>query len=321
MTTSLSPEVRLPITYDADALRSALDVVVQRYGVKSRGQFRDGSEHPNFGGLSLHSIGGRWEDLTSGYPALAGFQETELVRTAPYFKHVLDSLKCPKFAVRLHELGPQGVIEPHSDDLGFDKAMLRLHVPIIPSPDVVFLIDGHRCRWGAGELWFGDFSRRHSVHNQGKTARVHLVVDVGINDFVLGLFPEEYIRAQPRIMRYPSAIPTVPSELKKLECSFSVSGAILGMSLPEVVPLEWGQRDRYDIDVHLSGERLVLGCEGRDAIALEAIGERKFRMLGGPTHLAVSFDVEPGTGRAGALHLSMGDQDLALPVGPLRAAA
>jgi len=321
MTTSLIPEVRLPITYDVEALRAALDTGVQRFGVKSRGRFRDGSEHPNLGGLSLQSIGGRWDDVTSGRPSLVGFRETELVREAPYFKHVLDSLKCPKFAVRLHELGPQGHIEPHTDDLGFDKAMLRLHVPIITSEDVVFDIDGHRCRWGAGELWFGDFSRRHFVRNDGRTPRVHLVVDVGINDFVLGLFPEEYVRAQPRIMKYAPAIPTLPEELKKLECSFSISGALFGMALPEVVPVEWEARAQYDIDMHLSGERLVLGCEGRDAIALEAIGERTFRMIGGPTHLSLSFDVDPATGGVGALRLDMGGKAMTLPVRPLRAGA
>jgi len=71
--------------------------------------------------------------------------------------------------------------------------LLRLHLPILTHPDVAFTIEGQRMNWKAGELWYGDFSRVHSVKNDSQIVRVHMVIDVQINDFVLSLFPEDFI--------------------------------------------------------------------------------------------------------------------------------
>jgi hypothetical protein len=42
----------------------------------------------------------------------------------------------------------------------------------------------------AGEIWYLDFNQPHSVVNRGKSERVHLVIDVCVNDWLTERFIE-----------------------------------------------------------------------------------------------------------------------------------
>jgi hypothetical protein len=81
-------------------------------------------------------------------------------------------------SARLLRLGPGARIHEHCDyDLGGPDADLRLHMPLLSPPEVDFWLDGQRIPMTAGECWFLDLSRPHSVANRDTRPRIHLVLD------------------------------------------------------------------------------------------------------------------------------------------------
>ncbi|WP_416773393.1 aspartyl/asparaginyl beta-hydroxylase domain-containing protein [Pseudomonas sp. RHF3.3-3] len=81
-------------------------------------------------------------------------------------------------SARLLRLGPGGRIHEHRDyDLGAPDADRRLHIPLLSPPGVDFMLDGQRIPMNAGECWFLDLARPHSVDNWGEGERIHLVLD------------------------------------------------------------------------------------------------------------------------------------------------
>ena len=124
--------------------------------------------------------------------------ESELLQIAPAIHAALATLRCSIQRVRLQSLGPGGVIAEHSDSLlGFSAGLIRIHIPVVTNPAVYFYIDGERCLWQPGELWYGNFSRPHRGENRGDEIRRHLVVDVYVDDLTAALFPME-LRARIR---------------------------------------------------------------------------------------------------------------------------
>lgn len=79
---------------------------------------------------------------------------------------------------RLLRLGPRSHIREHRDyDLGGADADLRLHVPLLAPEEVDFMLDDQRVPMRAGECWFLDLYRPHSVNNHADQPRIHLVID------------------------------------------------------------------------------------------------------------------------------------------------
>jgi Aspartyl/Asparaginyl beta-hydroxylase/Nif11 domain len=88
-------------------------------------------------------------------------------------------------SARLLRLGPGGRILRHHDyDLGLPDADLRLHIPLVCGPNVEFMLDGQRIPMSAGECWYLDLARAHSVDNWGLDERVHLVFDCRPNPWL-----------------------------------------------------------------------------------------------------------------------------------------
>jgi hypothetical protein len=184
--------VRLPYSFDAERMRAELCRLenTQRVSAGYAGEANRAWE-----GITLMAPAGRVRPEDGHQRLEREFLDacapTEALRQAPYLAHILDDLACPKRLARLLFLGPDGVITKHRDDfVSFQEGMLRLHVPVVTHPDVDFFIEQERCDWKEGELWYGDFSNRSPL------TRVHLVIDVLINDFVLSLFPGELVARQ-----------------------------------------------------------------------------------------------------------------------------
>jgi len=96
----------------------------------------------------------------------------------PRWRQALHALALDIVSARLLRLGPGGRIHEHRDhDLGAPDADLRLHIPLLSPPQVDFLLDGQRMPMAAGECWFLDLSRPHSVVNHDSSERIHLVLD------------------------------------------------------------------------------------------------------------------------------------------------
>src|SRR6266550_7661021 len=219
--------IRLPRTYDVDQLVHDLQILRDVKAAPQPGPYHQGE----WKGIALHSTGGK-DSVFPSAPGLDDYRETESLLRTPYFKRILDDLKCPKEVVRILFLPPQGHIKDHFDfHTSFQFGLLRLHLPIVTHPDVVFIIDGKRMDWKAGELWYGDFSKIHSVKNDSQIVRVHMVIDVQINDFVLSLFPEDFVerRRAEGISITTEPLPASEAELRRFACDFRIPGEFMPM--------------------------------------------------------------------------------------------
>jgi hypothetical protein len=122
------------------------------------------------------------------------YRRTPVAERLPYFRAVLDAFRCPQGRVRLSRLAPGSVIRPHRDickeaaSIAFEQ--VRLHLPVVTNDRVTFLVGGERLRLLPGRLYYVDFTKLHSVRNDGDEARVHLILDLKVNDFLRRVFPE-----------------------------------------------------------------------------------------------------------------------------------
>ena len=240
-------------------------------------------------GIALYSMGGR----QSAFPSAAGvdsYQECAELQRAPYYKKILDELRCPKEVVRILFLPPGGHIKEHFDfHTSFQFGLLRLHIPIVTHPEVVFVIGGQRVRWNPGELWFGDFSQVHSVRNDSPIVRAHMVIDVQINEFVLGMFPASYIErrraAGISIAREP--ITSSHAELRRFVCDFRIPGQVMPMFVigKRLASMAKGA----NAAVRLIEGRLTVLIDGAPAFHLERIAEELFGISGLPRGITLRF--------------------------------
>lgn len=116
-------------------------------------------------------------------PGCTDWVETEFLSACPAIRAALDLLECELDAARLMRLGPGSEILEHRDhDLSAEYGMARLHIPLTTSPDVEFRVNGQPVVMQPGDYWYLRLSDPHGVVNRGLTPRIHLVVDVRLND-------------------------------------------------------------------------------------------------------------------------------------------
>lgn len=307
---------QLPLAFDAAQLEHALAQIAS-YEPRKQRTYQSPTDHQHWGGVSLYAIGGRWDDASPGGPALVGYRATEMLSVAPYFREVMDALQCPKRSVRISILDPGGRINPHCDeDLGFDKGAIRCHVPITTSDGVEFMLGGQCCSpWLPGELWYGDFSLEHSLAHRGTRPRVHIVADLCINDWLLGLFPPQLIAAQPAILHYREPVQLDRAELARHHCTFRASGSIDGDEIAAAFPVEWGLGGELPVEVLSHDGQLVLRIAGEHLIGLEALGDDRFRVVGAPLYITLWFRFSGGQPAEIAL-CHGGEPVLAFPASP-----
>jgi hypothetical protein len=117
-----------------------------------------------------------------------GWYDTPLLDLCPCYAELLAAFRCPINSARLMRLGPGSVIREHCDpDLAAEDGFARLHVPIQTSPEVEFRVAGTPVAMEAGSCWYLRLSEPHSAHNRGREARIHLVFDAVMNDWLAAL--------------------------------------------------------------------------------------------------------------------------------------
>lgn len=147
--------------------------------------------------IPLRSIGGRLDRTDPGGPGIEGFLDTAALANMPRFREFLSAIPGELRSARLLALEPGAEVPEHRDDcIGFRFGQVRLHLPVTTNPQATITIDGSCAWWDCG-LWFGDFSRPHSVANHGDTTRIHLVIDCLVSQQMLALFPPEFIAEIP----------------------------------------------------------------------------------------------------------------------------
>jgi aspartyl/asparaginyl beta-hydroxylase len=121
-------------------------------------------------------------------PTASAFADAPALAATPYLREALGAFACPLQCVRLMRLTPGSRIKPHQDhDLTAENGVARIHAPITTNPDVDFRLNGERIDMAPGEAWYLRLADTHSVENRGTTDRVHLVIDVEVNDWLAGL--------------------------------------------------------------------------------------------------------------------------------------
>lgn len=172
--------------------------------------FNTGYYSGDWSGIVLRGPGGSSSSLYTGAPD-AAFEDTAAMSACPAIASFLDSLECPKQSVRLLRLTRGSTIREHSDyGLGAANGEVRLHIPLITHPDVEFYVSNHRVHMAAGEIWYLDLGNPHWVRNNSPVDRIHLVVDVVVNDWLRGQIP--FFDADPRMAGVAEATATLSPE-------------------------------------------------------------------------------------------------------------
>ena len=170
--------------FDADAIRADAEALPPTAWVP---HFNTGVYEGDWSGVALRAVGGS----TSLYPDPAApepFADTDLLGACPHVAHALAQLACPLQGVRLLRLGPGAVIAEHRDyRLGFDDGEVRLHVPVVTSELVSFVLDGEPVVMDEGECWYLDLNLPHRARNDGAGSRIHLVIDCIVNEWLTDL--------------------------------------------------------------------------------------------------------------------------------------
>lgn len=116
-------------------------------------------------------------------PGQKRFKDAPAFGRCPYLREIVESFGAELRGVRLLRLTPGSAIKEHTDhEYTDDDGTLRLHIPVVTNPDVVFLLNGTRVTMEAGTAWVLRLNDPHSVANNGPTDRVHMLVDLVMNE-------------------------------------------------------------------------------------------------------------------------------------------
>lgn len=113
---------------------------------------------------------------------------TPYLEKVPYIKAILERIErvfgAKTGLVRIFRLPSENALPAHQDGPVFNfesGKVIRLHIPIITSPSVQFIINNKAYRLAAGKMYFTNVSLTHSVINNGNFERIHLIIDVHAN--------------------------------------------------------------------------------------------------------------------------------------------
>jgi hypothetical protein len=173
---------RLPWVFDASRLRADVEALGPDAWVP---HFNTGYYEGDWSGVALRAVGGQVGRLYPDPTAQAAYADTPLLARCPYTAEVVATFRCPLLAARFLRLGPGSRIREHRDlNLGYEDGEVRIHVPVTSGPGVEFRLDRRPVPMAEGEAWYLDLNLPHGVVNSGPTARVHLVVDCVVDDWL-----------------------------------------------------------------------------------------------------------------------------------------
>lgn len=121
--------------------------------------------------------------MASAIPGNKNFVATLYLQYCPYISSILDLFQCTKYSVRLMKLSAGSEIKRHQD-YDLDESEIRVHVPIFTNELVTFLVNDTQVKMKEGECWYLRLSDPHQVKNEGDSDRIHLVLDLELNDWL-----------------------------------------------------------------------------------------------------------------------------------------
>jgi mannose-6-phosphate isomerase-like protein (cupin superfamily) len=179
--------LQLPVLFDAQKMQQEMILMGKQFW---KLHFQVKHYDGQWSAIPLRSIDGSVDnEFLSPVEDATIYKDTVLLQQSPYLQQVLRFFECPLMAVRLLKLTPGTQIHEHRDrDLSFEQGQVRFHIPVVTNPQIEFILHKEQMYLKEGECWYMNFNLPHSLHNQSKKDRVHLVIDAVVNDWVIKLF-------------------------------------------------------------------------------------------------------------------------------------
>ena len=160
------PFIRLPYRFDADRLAEE----VRRFPPDRWMAHPNGL--PGNSAIALISSGGGDNDSFEGEK-----KPTPHLEECEYMRQVMASLGQVLSRSRLMKIDARCQLDLHVDFNYHWFSRVRIHIPIITDPSVIFHCGQASLHMRPGECWIFDSWRRHRVVNPSARDRIHLVID------------------------------------------------------------------------------------------------------------------------------------------------
>ena len=160
------PFIRLPFRFDAERLAAeAGQFPAERWMAHPSGL-------PGNSAIALVSSGGTDNDSFEGEK-----QATPHLEVCEYMRQVMASFGEVLSRSRLMKLDARSELRLHVDFNYHWFSRVRIHIPVVTHPSVIFHCGQQKLHMQAGECWIFDSWRRHRVVNPSAEDRIHLVID------------------------------------------------------------------------------------------------------------------------------------------------
>jgi uncharacterized protein (TIGR03032 family) len=221
--------IRLPLRVDAARLAHEIAAVDET----------DWRSHPEGApgntALPLVAAGGDpGNDSTKG-----PMQPTPALARLPYTRQVLAGLITTIGRTRFMRIEHETELHAHVDTNFYWWNHLRVHVPVVTTPDVVFEVGGEAVHMAPDDVWVFDTWRRHRVVNPADAPRIHLVVDTVGSGSLWNLLADS--DREPQAIEFtPDAMPLLPIENVNHAVVMAPTEveAILGVLLAELATVD-----------------------------------------------------------------------------------
>lgn len=138
---------------------------------------------------------------------------TAVLKMSPYLQEIIASFETEVHRARLMNLRPGTRISEHRDygaqRYSLERGFIRVHIPVRTHEKVHFWISRKKIPMKVGEAWYTNVCEPHAVQNESDVHRVHLVLDMKVNDWVLSLFPPQSLMDKIRGVVLRTCEPTV----------------------------------------------------------------------------------------------------------------
>ena len=194
--------IKFPFAFDVEKLQMDVEKILNKKWIN---HYNTNDYSGEWNSIALLSQGGKSENITGFNSGTESVTYTEIINSCPYLKELIDGFLFEKTTVRLLRLASGAIIKPHTDsELGYEDGCFRIHIPVITNPDVEFILDNQRLLMNEGECWYINANFTHSVINNGKEDRIHLVIDGIRNEWTDALFFKEanenqFIKPEPTL--------------------------------------------------------------------------------------------------------------------------
>jgi hypothetical protein len=160
------PFLKLPIAFEADALAAEVRALPPAAWTPHPTGFV-GNE-----AVRLVTPEGEPSDEIQGR-----MRPTSQLEQCPFIRQIMGEIGAVWGRSRLMGLAPGSDVPPHVDTNYYWRTHLRIHIPVVTNPGVLFTCGEETVHMAAGECWLFDSFRWHKVENRGSERRVHLVLD------------------------------------------------------------------------------------------------------------------------------------------------